>query len=147
MKLLTLKEAAQVKNVTTRTIRMWIESFKIDYVLNGKNKLSIIDNERFQSCNRQTVPKGTGKNTVEVDVYAQKLEQENKALREKLSKYEAEKLTKEDLYGFSLYQRKTSGKGLFWYAGKMIGGKQVWIYVGKDVSLAKKKVAEWATKQ
>jgi phosphorylcholine metabolism protein LicD len=142
-KLLTLKEAAQAKNVTTRTIRLWIDQFRIDYCLDTRNKTAVIDNERFRNCNRITAPKHETKNTVESEIYLQQLEKENSALREKLSKYEADALTKDDLQGFSLHQRKTSGKALFWYAGKMIGGKQVWIYVGKDVSRAKEKINSW----
>jgi hypothetical protein len=142
-KLLTLKEAAQAKNVTTRTMRLWIDQFRIDHCLGKNNKLAIVDNERFRDCNRMTVPKHETKNTVESEIYLQQLEKENSALREKLSKYEAGALTKDDLQGFSLHQRKTSGKALFWYAGKMIDGKQVWVYVGKDVSRAKEKINSW----
>jgi hypothetical protein len=136
-KMLTLKEAAQAKNVTTRTIRLWVDQFRVDFCLGSRNEIVVVNNEKFQACSRMTVPKQVAKNDL------QKLEKENRELREKLSKYEAETQTKEGLHGFSLYQRKTSGNGLFWYAGKMIDGKQVWIYVGKDVSRAKEKVNYW----
>ena len=51
-----------------------------------------------------------------------------------------------NLHGFYLVQRKTTGTELYWYAGKSIGGKQKWVYVGKDKSQAKAKIEAWLAK-
>jgi hypothetical protein len=50
------------------------------------------------------------------------------------------------MLGFALVQKSTSSKGRRyqkWYAVKRIEGKQVWVYVGEDVSKAEEKIREW----
>ena len=51
------------------------------------------------------------------------------------------------LYGFCLVQRKPYAHGKkYWYAGRMFGGKQRWVYIGKDKSLAPTKIYRWLEK-
>ena len=52
----------------------------------------------------------------------------------------------ETVHGFGLYQRKTTGDALYWYAGKKIKGKQRWIYVGKKKTHASQKIRDWLEK-
>lgn len=53
----------------------------------------------------------------------------------------------QDLHGFCLTQRK-AGTGLnkYWYAGKRINEKLVWVYIGLDKSKAEQKIEAWLTK-
>ena len=52
----------------------------------------------------------------------------------------------EDLKGFTLSQRKTGGKHAYWYAGKRVNEKLIWVYVGKDKSKAEEKIRAWLKK-
>jgi hypothetical protein len=54
------------------------------------------------------------------------------------------------MLGFALVQKSTSSKGKRyqkWYAVKRVQGKQVWVYVGEDVSKAEEKIREWLEKK
>lgn len=52
----------------------------------------------------------------------------------------------ERVLGFSLCQRKTGRTVAYWYAGKQVNGKQVWIYLGRDKSSAESKIKAYLTK-
>jgi hypothetical protein len=68
------------------------------------------------------------------------LETENRELQDKLSKLPEEPLKIE---GWSIVQRKAGGaEHRYWYAGKSIGGKMQWLYLGKelDIKAAREKI-------
>ncbi len=61
------------------------------------------------------------------------LETENIALKGKLAKLPKEPIKIE---GWSIVQRQAGGgEHRYWYAGKSIGGKMQWIYLGKELDL------------
>jgi hypothetical protein len=76
----------------------------------------------------------------------------NKELREKLLLLEneggrkAEKMREKAYYGFTLNLRATGGKEKYWYAGRKINGRMVWVYIGKDKSQAKERLETWFKK-
>jgi hypothetical protein len=80
---------------------------------------------------------------MEIQTAQAKIEQlaaENQQLKEKLEKSHKETIK---INGWSVVQRKAGGGDQrYWYAGKSIGGKMHWIYLGKELHLptAKRKI-------
>lgn len=52
---------------------------------------------------------------------------------------------KKKVYGFHVVEKRNKGK-LAWFAWRSIAGKMRWVYIGKDISLAAKKIEAWCLK-
>jgi hypothetical protein len=56
-------------------------------------------------------------------------------------------LDKVKIHGFFLTKRQPFKNGRFyWYAGRLVAGKQVWLYIGKDASKAEEKINAYCQK-
>ena len=84
------------------------------------------------------------------------LQIENKRLKDEIENLKVAKVVAEAfqdvgnqraerVLGFSLTQRKTGANVAYWYAGKQIAGKQLWIYLGRDKSGAEAKIKAYLT--
>jgi hypothetical protein len=92
-----------------------------------------------------------GQRVKELEQQIQNISSLDRSLDRKLSKSLDSSLdrsldSKDSLFGFYLVQRSAGGKGHYWYAGKTIAGKQIWVYIGLDKTNAQEKVRAWVLK-
>lgn len=84
----------------------------------------------------------------EIKNHIQYLVQENSEIKKRLEQLEKRHLETNEIYGFKLLYKNERGRW-YWYATRVIEGKQIWIYIGKAIDLDKvrEKISDWQTKQ